>query len=353
MTNQEDTIGIFFIHPNINNLKEFIDYFKIKDTAVCRRLKWDDISPSIIFVSELIYNLVNTFKTFKKLYIERPEAIFVFHGGEAIDPDLNIFDYAIITSFTLHESERIVQFPSDLFYRNYLPEERNMMTYQKAIDKVVNKKLKFCNFIYSNPNAHPYRDSLYYRILKYKHVDSLGGHLNNTETKSTRNDQNWAQISIDQKSEYKFSIACENEIFNGCTTEKLLTSFQAHTVPIYWGNPLVSEEYNEEAFINCHNYDEHSLMKRIQEIDNNDELWAKMVSAPWKTSQQQAKYNIDVEAYQNFIVNILLNGVHKRPRGTFTNIYYRWFFRSFKPEPLYRRVVRRAKRLIKATGGKT
>ncbi len=343
---KEDKIGIFFIHPKVNNIREFIDYFKIEDSTICKNLKWDKILPSVIFVSELIYNNINVYRSFRLFYKKRPEAVFVFHGGESVEPDLNIFDYAIITSSTLKESERIVRFPPSLFYRNYIPKEKNELTYQSAIDRVTKSNLKFCNYIYSNPNAHPYRDSLFYRISEYKHVDSLGGHLNNTKTKCTRSKQDWALISIIQKSGYKFSIACENEIFNGYTTEKLLTSFQAHTVPIYWGNPLVFEEYNEEAFINCHNYDDDLLIKKIKEIDNNDELWAKMVSAPWRTKVQQEKYNTDVQIYQCFIKGILLNCTQKRPSGTFTDMYYRWFFRNFKPEPFHTKILWKVNRRI-------
>ena len=154
----------------------------------------------------------------------------------------------------------------------------------------------------------------------------MGGHLNNTQIKSTRSNSNWAELSIEMKSSYKFTIACENEMFNGYTTEKLLTSFQAHSIPIYWGNPLVGKEFNSEAFINCHDYDEDSLLQRIIEIDNDDELFAKIVSAPWTTKVQEDEYQRNVKDYYDFINMVFCNQSLMRPIGTFADMYCGWFF---------------------------
>ena len=59
-----------------------------------------------------------------------------------------------------------------------------------------------------------------------------------------RAQQNWMESSVEQKSYYKFTIAAENAAFPGYTSEKLMTSFQAHSIPIYWGNRDVVDEFN-------------------------------------------------------------------------------------------------------------
>lgn len=56
------------------------------------------------------------------------------------------------------------------------------------------------------------------------------------------------------KKPYKFSIAFENAWYPGYTSEKIVTSMLAGTIPIYWGNPDISREFNSASFINCHDF---------------------------------------------------------------------------------------------------
>jgi hypothetical protein len=79
----------------------------------------------------------------------------------------------------------------------------------------------------------------------------------------------------------KFTIAFENSSSNGYTTEKILQAFSAQTVPIYWGNPKVSEDFNPASFINCHDYTSfEEVIARVKELDNDDELFLKMLQTP-------------------------------------------------------------------------
>ena len=119
-------------------------------------------------------------------------------------------------------------------------------------------------------------------------------------------------------------ITCEKGI------EKLLTSFEAHTVPIYWGNPYVTEEFNPEAFVNCMDYESFDeVVKRVKEIDEDDDLWAYMVSRQWQTDEQKKSSEQLFVRYLRFMENIFTQPValaKRRPEGTFTQIYERWFF---------------------------
>ncbi|MBQ7593786.1 MAG: hypothetical protein IJU48_05475 [Synergistaceae bacterium] len=153
----------------------------------------------------------------------------------------------------------------------------------------------------------------------------------------------WQEVSIRLKSKYKFTIAAENSRSDGYTSEKLLTSFLAHSVPIYWGNPYVAEEYNPEAFINCSDYDNFdSVVKRVREIDENDELWAHIVSQPWQTEQQRNNSKKQYEHYKKFMVNIFtqpLNEASRHFEGWFYIYEYgKWFFSheiSYGKKPSY------------------
>ena len=49
--------------------------------------------------------------------------------------------------------------------------------------------------------------------------------------------------------EYKFSIAMENSGGDGYITEKIVESFLAGTIPIYYGDFLVDEYINPKTYI--------------------------------------------------------------------------------------------------------
>lgn len=323
---------IVFLHPSIHTVKDTIEYLSLDNSVNIEELIWDDNNPEIVFASEHIYKNYKMMKRLKRYYNQG--AILIYQAGEASFPDLTIFDYAIAINTRLTNLDRIVRIPPTFFYsRSTIKNVKiNDLTFIEA-KKLYEQKTSFCNFIYSNPVAHPMRDSLFHEISKYKKVDSLGGHLNNMKNKTNRRNKNWAVLSVKMKEPYKFTIASENALFDGYTSEKLLTSFQAHSIPIYWGNPYVAEEFNKEAFVNCHDYDTvEQIVERIKEIDNNKELWSKMISAPWQTNDQIIKANNQMKVFASFMQKLFaddLASLRRRPEGTFADIYAKWFFRRF------------------------
>jgi hypothetical protein len=129
--------------------------------------------------------------------------------------------------------------------------------------------------------------------MKYKHVDCPGLVLNNmprgsiaprwqsSEYSSGNVDAGWNQGKLDFLRNYKFTIAFENLCFDGYTTEKLIHPFMANSVPIYWGNPLVTKDFNPKAFINCNDYDSFDdVIQRVKELDNDDEQYLEMLRQP-------------------------------------------------------------------------
>ena len=77
---------------------------------------------------------------------------------------------------------------------------------------------------------------------------------------------------------YKFSIAMENSEGDGYISEKIIESFLAGTIPIYYGDYMVDE------FINPHSYilirGEKDLKKKIEyikKIDQDENLYKKIL----------------------------------------------------------------------------
>lgn len=338
------TKKVVCLHPWVQNLGQLVQYLHIEDPEVVEQLVWDQQSPEIVIATEHIYSNSKYFKLFKRLFNDGKKKTFVFHAGESISPDLNIFDYAIVYNRKLEDRDRISRIPPNYFHSRAMNGFKNTVSFRDAYDRVTNESLKFCNFIYSNPHAFPTRDQIFNLVSRYRKVDSLGAHLNNTNKASSRGKIDWKELSIKLKSQYKFSIAAENEYFEGYTTEKLLTSFQAHSIPIYWGNPDVAEEYNSNAFINCHEFSSlEEIIDRIRELDRDDEKWAAMVSQPWQTEEQEAQMEMDMKTYQNFIKHIIYTDsikTQRRPMGTWSDIYYQWFSRSFISHNFSNRVKR-------------
>ena len=210
---------------------------------------------------------------YKYEFIHKYDCVRIFLTGENIRPDFNLFDYAIGFDKTLHFEDR------NFYYPQFLSNSQQL---KKSIDRPKRPKEdflsrnKFCNFIVSNAKAaDPVRDHLLDTISAYKKVDSAGRYRNNMPDGKNVADK------LSFMEGYRFSLVPENSSFPGYTTEKIIDAFAAGTIPIYWGDPRVEEQFNKDAFINVMNYQSDAeLIERIREIDENEELYLKMLQTP-------------------------------------------------------------------------
>lgn len=188
----------------------------------------------------------------------------IFYSGENLTADFNVYDYAIGFDY-LDFGKRYLRVP--VYY--FLSKLRN-----RAQMPNNPQNREFCSFLYSNgAYCDEIRIDFFKKLSKYKKINSSGALLNNTGKR--------VRDKISYLNNFKFTIAFENSCAPGYITEKICDAFIAATVPIYWGDPLAKEEFNPEAFIfanDCKNLDE--LAERVIEIDNNDELYLKMLNAP-------------------------------------------------------------------------
>ena len=307
--------------PAVSDVPSMLKYLHIEDIAVAKNLVWDSENPEYVFLSEYIY----TRKGIKQLrkYAQK-NAILIFFAEEAVYPDMNIFDYAVVVNRELTVSDRVARIPPNIYWKTDESLEENTLTQEQA-KSLLKERKRFCNFIYSHKS--PERDDIFYALSKYKHIDSLGSHLNNIGflLGEGRFTNDWQDLSVQIKNKYKFSIAAENSYFEGYISEKLLTSFQAHTVPIYWGDIKAAQEYNPEAFINCHDYKNFDeVVQRVKEIDENDDLWAYMVSQPWQTEAQKKNSENEYANYKKFIEHIFSNPVKRCGKGGWAHDYTLW-----------------------------
>lgn len=220
------------------------------------------------------------------------DCVKIFFTGENTVPDFNFCDYAIGPHF--------IKFP-DRYIR--VPLSGIRKEYKKVLNKECNNNSllnrKFCNFVYSNINsADPFRMVFFEKLSEYKKVDS-GGLIHNNIGGLVRD-------KISFLSQYKFTVSFENSSVEGYTSEKILAPMLVNSIPIYWGNPKVEIDFNEESFINIKDKSFDSLNKAIEAIkflDENDEEYLKMLSKPWIRPEQYINYEKKVSDFLYFIID--------------------------------------------------
>ena len=264
-------------------------------------------SPDYVFVSQDPKSHLALFSSFASVPIR------IFDAGEAIVPDFNLCDYAIGWDPIDYE-DRYYQIHPLIFFERGM--QYGSLSRNESPSELLASKDRFCNFIYSNPHAHPDRDRFFEMLGRYKKVDSAGKHLNNYGDELLGL-KNWTKPNIEFQRHYKFSIASENAAHLGYTTEKLIHPMLAGSIPIYWGNPEVGKLFNTRSFINCSELDSlEQVVERVKEIDNDDSLYMQMASEPWLTEQQAGLEAAKRKELAEFLFHIFDQPLEKtRRRG--------------------------------------
>lgn len=212
------------------------------------------------------------------------------------------------------------------FHRSFCLDELEPSIQQRSFDAAALLNRKFCNFIYSNSNCGEgafLRQEFCKKLMKYKHVDCPGKVLNNMD-RSVIDDVyvgDWRESKRQFQSQYKFTIAFENDATDGWVTEKMPDAIRAYSIPIYYGDPGINNDFNEKAFINLadYDYDLDKLVQRVIELDNNDEEYLAMLREQPLSTKFQFDGN---ERFKNWIYSIIEKGnkpLNKDPRNISRN----------------------------------
>jgi alpha(1,3/1,4) fucosyltransferase len=245
------------------------------------------------------------------------DCVRIFYTGENDIPDFNLCDYAL-SCHHIHFNDRHKRFPNFVTYNQH----QDLIGGKKLLVKEDIRGRRFSNFIVSSVWADPSREEFFQLLSKYKHIDSPGKVFNNMQMPVTSG--RWSIDKLNFMGNYKFSITFENSSLPGYTTEKILHAFVSNTIPIYWGNPLIAMDFNEDAFINCHRYNSfEEVVNRIIEIDNDDDLYLKIVNANVFPKNSVPEY-LDEEYIRAFFREIFNRSHHKvarRSKYGFTGAY--------------------------------
>ena len=183
-------------------------------------------------------------------------------------PDFSKADYCIGNSHIIY-LDRYFKMP--FYYINSINLLKN-----DTIELIRNNTLKnnirtkFCAAVISNSFiTDGFRLNFINELNKYKIVDMGGSYNNNVGI---------IHDKIEFLSAYKFSIAMENTEGEGYLSEKIIDSFLSGTIPIYYGDYMIDEHINPEVYILVRGEkDIKNKIEYIKEIDNNDELYKKIL----------------------------------------------------------------------------
>jgi len=250
----------FWFQLTLENIQGFFLYRLLDKTF---EIEITDIDPDAI-----IYSCFG----FEHLKYSCPR---IYYAGENKRPNFNRCDYAF--SFDYPVNERNFRLPLYRLYPQYpkLFEPRNPA-------KIIAEKRKFCSFVNSNAKAKE-RINLFDQLSKYKQVDSGGKVRNNVGGR--------VPDKVKFISDYKFNIAFENNSHPGYATEKLMEALVTNTIPIYWGDPEIGNDFNTKAFINYHDFKSmDAVIAHIKRVDQDDDLYCQYLSEPLVVDNKETEF---------------------------------------------------------------
>ena len=153
-------------------------------------------------------------------------------------------------------------------------------------------KRKDCLTLISNTSAS-YRKTFLEGLMKHIQVDNYGKLLKNAT--SPLAETVWYDPRlVDLVKQYKCVLTMENTSLVGYHTEKICHGFRAQSVPIYWGDPLITRVFAPESFIEITKGKEDRAYKAIQTVCSNESAWRRMVEAQVFQSDgwSRIRYNV-------------------------------------------------------------
>jgi hypothetical protein len=216
-----------------------------------------------------------------------------YNAGEPYYPSLSpdIADHFIGSFF--FDYENYTRFPSYFMYISHFIQNgiiEGFDFFQKT-DREIPKKEKFCCFVGKSMVGK--RGRFIEKLNSYKRVETNSPPYNDFQLEFDNSSFNSSIPKINFIQKYKFNIAFENNFrghhpafpgsriengelvsMAGLTNEKIVEPFVAGTLPIYWGNEKISEEFNSKTFLNLHDFqNDEELIEKIIELDSNENLY--------------------------------------------------------------------------------
>jgi hypothetical protein len=178
---------------------------------------------------------------------------------------------------------------------------------QKLFNRVKHNEFKyFSAFVVSNPSNN-LRNNHFDQLHSYKSVMSYGKvRTNSLKLQQLSKGKYWrdAKEQFFIENPHQFMMTYENTAYPYYCTEKIMDAFLVGSLPIYYGDPFIEDDWNKKAFINSYKLGTKWLDKVI-ELDKNKNLFNDMYSEPIFTESQKNKHLNNIEEFKNWIIKIV------------------------------------------------
>ncbi len=170
---------------------------------------------------------------------------------------------------------------------------------------------RFASFTVSN-GGNFLRNGMFHQVNQYKHVYSYGRYLTNDWSLQTLSQGRYWRDAKDEfffKNKHKFAITYENTSYPYYCTEKLMDGFLSGSLPIYFGDPMVKEDWNSKAFIDMWGFkyrsDWQNIMDYIKYLDKNKNAFLDIYNQPVFTSEQKDKLINNLKGFETWLLKIV------------------------------------------------
>lgn len=264
------------------------------------------------------YNADYVFHSCSGHNVLKYNGIRIFFTGECVTPNFNTSDYALAFDH-IEFGDRYCRLPLIKLMASY----PHLFLERPIAESILAAKIGFCAYVMSNTkNSALERERLVNTIEQYKPIANGGKWRNNTGGP--------VADKVAFQSSYKFVLAIENYSSPGYLTEKFADAARSNAIPIYWGDPTITDYINPKAFINCHDFDSlEDLNAHIRMIDENDDVYLRMLSEPWFKNQSEPQ-----EWQDSTIIHFLRNIFDQNYEQAFRRNRGRWGVKTEKK--LYR-----------------
>ncbi|PHQ28657.1 glycosyltransferase family 10 domain-containing protein [Leeuwenhoekiella nanhaiensis] len=247
------------------------------------KIQFSDFWPGFIVRENYLYRLLN--KKYELILSDDPEVLIyscfgnqflkfkclrIFFTSENRKTNFLETDYSISFEFRRNKRQyRLPYFATRILESNLLGQlkspgfEESLRLYDSR---------KFCAMVVSNPRSYE-RINFFKKLNCLLTVDSGGRYLNTIGGPILN--------KIDFIKNYRFVLSFENERFPGYLTEKIVDAFLSNSIPIYWGDPLVSKVFNPKRFIDRSEFEsDEDCIREIIKVNSDPHRYAKILSEP-------------------------------------------------------------------------
>jgi hypothetical protein len=276
------TLRVNFVDFWANHFKDDNYFYNLLSTKY--KVIIDETDPDIVF-----YSVDYDRKNEKQRYLGT-RAKMIYYTGENSLPNWDECDLAFTFSYV--ENGKNYRLPLWAMYFNWFNRPYNSNrdhAFHYSLDAFLEKKIdmtshlktktKFCNFVSSNPTGR--RVSFVPKLMNVfpNSIVSAGSMYNNTGSRLPGRSDTIEKFQF--LKQFKFTVAFEHTQSEGYTTEKLIHPMFANSIPIYWGSPRVSEEFNVKSFINANDLSDEHVFEKITNVYTDFDLYVSMLKEPW------------------------------------------------------------------------